>query len=198
MLLGTIKAPQREIALAAKEVGIPLERIKAVLYQESGGVVFWKLSGYKDPVPPLNFEGHWFRRLTRTVFDKVAPSLSLRVADRLFGAGEWKRFSAAAKLDRKAAIEAAGWGAFQIMGFHWKRLGFKSADEFAAAMLTVKGQIKAFVRFIETHPFKGLKQALIDGNWPVFAHYYNGENYRVNRYDEGLAKFDALARSGKI
>ncbi|MBI40430.1 MAG: hypothetical protein CMF59_12585 [Leptospiraceae bacterium] len=198
MLLAKIKAPQRELALAAKELGMPLEYVKAVLFKESNGVVFWKVKGFKDPVPPLNFEGHWFRRLTRTVFDKIAPNLSMRIADRLFGAGEWKRFQKAAKLDRKAAIEAAGWGAFQIMGFHWKRLGYKSADEFAAAMHTVKGQVQAFVRFLETHPFKGLKQALIDGDLDTFAHYYNGENHAINKYVPGLRLFLRLARAGKI
>ena len=105
MLLAKIKAPQRELALAAKELGMPLEYVKAVLFKESNGVVFWKVKGFKDPVPPLNFEGHWFRRLTRTVFDKIAPNLSMRIADRLFGAGEWKRFQKAAKL---GAIWAPG------------------------------------------------------------------------------------------
>ncbi len=198
MLLGRIKASERDLAQAAKRVGVPLECVKAVLYKESAGVVFWKLIGFADPVPPLNFEGHWFRRLTKGRFDTVAPGVSLRVLDRLFGVSEWKRFQHAEKLDRRAAIESCGWGAFQIMGFHWKRLGYRSPDAFAKAMHTVEGQIDAFVRFLDTHPIKGLKDALIEQDWVMFAHYYNGPGHAKNRYVEGLQKYYALARAGKI
>ncbi|MGA0525154.1 N-acetylmuramidase domain-containing protein, partial [Escherichia coli] len=50
------------------------------------------------------------------------------------GAGEWDRLARAIEINRPAALESASWGLFQIMGFHWKLLGFASVQAFVNAM----------------------------------------------------------------
>ena len=73
-------------------------------------------------------------------------------------------------------------GMFQIMGFHWERLGYKSAVDFVLTLS--KGepeQLEAFVRFIETDA--RLLNAIRTGDWALFAEVYNGPGYKKNNYD---------------
>lgn len=52
-----------------------------------------------------------------------------------------------------AALESASWGAFQIMGYHWQRLGYASVQDFVTAMSASESQqFEVFTRFIETDP----------------------------------------------
>ncbi|MET5013337.1 N-acetylmuramidase domain-containing protein, partial [Burkholderia pseudomallei] len=50
------------------------------------------------------------------------------------GAAEYVRLDTAARIDAASASESASWGAFQIMAYHWKRLGYASDDEFESRM----------------------------------------------------------------
>src|SRR5690606_8264112 len=65
------------------------------------------------------------------------------------GAHEWTRLKLAKQLNYEAAHEACSWGRYQIMGFHWKTLGYASVQEFVEVMSKDEaGQLDAFVRFI--------------------------------------------------
>lgn len=98
------------------------------------------------------------------------------------GNAEHARLEKARRIDKDLGLESASWGMFQIMGFHWERLGFKSAVDY---VLTVsKGepeQLEAFCRFIETD--HRLLNAIRTGDWALFAEVYNGSDYKKNKYD---------------
>ena len=94
-------------------------------------------------------------------------------------------------LDEDAALQATSWGAFQIMGFHWKTLGYASVQEMAATMDTAGGQLDAFVRFVEADPV--LVDALRRQDWHGFAGRYNGPG-QVDHYAGRIAQ--AYARHG--
>ncbi|MNL37663.1 hypothetical protein D3C87_1598210 [compost metagenome] len=103
------------------------------------------------------------------------------------GAAEYSRLATAIQISRPAALEAASWGAFQIMGYHWQRLAYESADDFVNAQQQSEGaQLAAFVSFIETDP--PLHKALIGRKWAAFARGYNGPAYADNLYDVKLAR----------
>ena len=71
---------------------------------------------------------------------------------------------------------------FQIMGFHWERLGYESVVDYVLTLS--KGepeQLDAFCRFIETDP--RLLNAIRTGDWALFAEVYNGKDYKKNKYD---------------
>jgi hypothetical protein len=75
---------------------------------------------------------------------------------------------------------------FQVMGFHWKLLGYRSAARFVELMNTSEGEhLGAFVKFVDT---EGLARFLRKKDWAGFARRYNGKNYRINQYDTRLAK----------
>lgn len=103
------------------------------------------------------------------------------------GMAEYARLEKAEAIHAGAAWESASWGAFQVMGEHWQRLGYESVDEFVSCMQTgEREQLDAFVRFVKSD--RHLMAALKSRNWEAFAQGYNGRVFRANLYDVKLAR----------
>lgn len=89
---------------------------------------------------------------------------------------EWPAFNIAFGINPNAAMESTSIGLPQIMGFHWKRLGYSSVgamwDDFKRGEYQ---QLCALVRFILTDP--GLLSAVRTRNWHMIAVKYNGAGY---------------------
>jgi hypothetical protein len=138
------------------------------------------------------YERHvMYRQLFANGFDpdKYAASnpdiVNKKTGGYLGKAAEYKRLAAAELIDQKSALESCSWGAYQIMGYHWKILGFDSVYSFVAKMKeSERGQLECFVRFIKSQP--ALLKAIRSDDWVTFARYYNGSNYRANKYDDKL------------
>ncbi len=178
---------------AAARLGVPVAAIKAVAEVEAGGATHWNIAGALRP--PVRLEAHWFGKLTGYQFNASHPEISCTrwtpgLAARTW-AGAWAQVEAACALDENAARQATSWGAFQIMGFHWKALGYASVQEMVAAMDTTGGQLDAFVRFVEADPV--LLDALRRQDWHAFAGRYNGPG-QVDHYAGRIAQ--ACARHG--
>jgi hypothetical protein len=178
-----------DLAQAADKLGVPLAAVRAVNEVESRG------SGFlPDGRPAILFERHVFwRQLAARKIDPVplagrAPNvLAQTPGGYQGGAAEYTRLASAELIDRQAAHEAASWGAFQIMGYHWKRLGYASINDFVARMRQSEAEhLDAFVRFIAADT--GLLAALKAQKWAAFAKGYNGPNYARNLYDAKLAQ----------
>mgnify|MGYP000492283839 FL=1 len=100
----------------------------------------------------------------------------------------YKRLSKAYQLNSDAALESCSWGAFQIMGSHWKAMGYSTISAFVKAMSrSEKEQIKAFVLYIKKISPQIIK-ALNQKNWAEAARLYNGASYKQNKYDLLLEK----------
>lgn len=161
---------ESDYAAAALRLGVDVPAIKAVAEVESNRETHWP-----DGRPPILFEAHWFGKLTGYRFNESNPGVSSRAWDRSLyrgGPAEYERLAEAARLDGDAALQSASWGAFQIMGFHWKALGYAHPSAFVEAMQTAAGQLDAFVRFIEANP--PIQHALKAHDWDDFAARYNG------------------------
>lgn len=169
-----------DIKKIAKEAGIPQDNLRKVIAVESGGFGFDKSTGKIL----IQFEPHWFKRL----FLKWTSNLNVWQNNKVeVQSQEWKAFNDAFSKNPKAAMEATSIGLPQIMGFHWKALGFASVGEFWDYMKESEdNQIKAMVRFIKLN--KKMHNALIAGDWDVFAYYYNGAQYKKFNYAERLIK----------
>lgn len=166
---------------AANLLGCEVAAIKAVAEVESTG------SGFQvDGKPKILFERHYFHKLTGGKFSKQYPSISNPTPGGYgASANQHARLEQAAKLDRNAALQSASWGKFQIMGSHWKSLGYSSVQEFVNAMYASETEhLMAFVRFVKVN---GLADELKRKDWAGFARGYNGPNYRINKYDEKMA-----------
>ncbi|MBE9014440.1 N-acetylmuramidase family protein [Pseudanabaenaceae cyanobacterium LEGE 13415] len=168
----------------ARSIGCEVAAVRAVVDVEAAG------SGFqRDGRPKILFEAHWFSEFTNGRFDNSHGDISSAVWNRALyigGAGEWDRIYRAVNLDREAALKSASWGLGQIMGFNHGAAGYRDVETFVRDMHDSEGkQLNAMFNFIKSN---GLDRFLINRDWAGFARRYNGESFRVNRYDEKLAE----------
>lgn len=179
---------QADIEWAADELQVPVAAVMAVSEVESRGLGF-----FKSGLPAILFERHWmYRRLKFYGIDpaplvKLAPEIvNTKTGGYIGGEREHRRLNQAKEFHVPSALESASWGAYQIMGFHWKALGYRSAEHFVECMMKNEGEhLKAFVRFIQNDSV--LLNALRNLDWATFARRYNGPAYAKNRYDVKMA-----------
>lgn len=178
-----------EISTAAKSLDIEPAALLAVAEVESGGVAFAIVDGKREPL--IRFEGHYFDR--RLPPDKQAVARAAGLSSPIAGAvanpvsqvGRWDLLARAVRIDRAAAYESVSWGIGQVMGAHWKKLGFASVGDFVAlARRDVAGQAEIMMRFIGT---EGLSAPLVAQDWAAFARGYNGPLYARSNYDGRIA-----------
>lgn len=180
-----------DFELAAATLRVPVAAIRAFAEVESRGAGF-----LPDNRPVILFERHVFRR--QLLAHGISPA---KVADYEvmhpaivnkdpggYGAStkEWDRLHDAIQLNRDAALESASYGAFQVMGFNWKRCGYTSVQDLVNAMYkSSAAHLDSFVRYIQSDA--KLLAALRAQDWPTCARLYNGKNYQINKYDTKLA-----------
>lgn len=183
---------QRDLQQAADRLGVPLASVMAVNQVESRGEGFGA-----NGRPVILFERHVMHArlqangMTAAQADALAarhPGIVSRTpGGYLGGVAEHQRLAQAQQIHATAALESASWGLFQVMGYHWDRLGYLDARHFADCMqLSEAAQLDAFVSFIEADP--ALLKALKALKWAEFAKRYNGPAYAKNLYDVKLAR----------
>ncbi|UYF99324.1 N-acetylmuramidase family protein [Halomonas sp. GD1P12] len=183
---------QIDLVNAAQRLGVELAAVMAVNEVESRGKGF-HLGGPRNGQPVILFERHIMRRqlqhhgINPVPYQRTQPDIvNASPGGYVGGYREHSRRERAAEIHDAASIEAASWGLFQIMGFHWQRLGYASAAHYAVEMSTDEAnQMVAFVRFIEAD--RAIHAALRRRDWADFARRYNGPNYAANDYDTKLA-----------
>lgn len=156
---------------------------------ESGLVFFAAVEGKNEPL--IRFEGHYFDRRLKGKAREEARRLGLahptagKVKNPKSQAARYAMLTRAFEIDAAAAIESCSWGFGQVMGAHWRLLGYGSAAELMnRARSGVDGQLELMIRYIEKN---GLVGALQRRDWAAFARGYNGPAYRQNKYDTKLA-----------
>jgi hypothetical protein len=181
-----------DLIRAAKLLGVPVAAVATIAQVESSGHGFDALGR-----PVILFERHQFYRQlisngtpeakVNELADRMPNIVNQKRGGYIGGSGEYGRFASACQIDETSAIESCSWGMFQIMGYHWARLGYVDAQDFKLHMQESEGeQLQAFCKFILTD--KKLHKAVKDSNWPVVAEIYNGPAYKENHYDVKLAR----------
>ena len=144
---------QRELA---ELYGIPLAAMKAIIEVEC------KSSGFNsDGTPVILYERHKFYEGLRAInwitkareWSQKYPDLCNPYAG---GYGKYseqhKKLARAAELNRVVALESCSWGLGQVMGYHWKSLGYTNLQEFVNYMYKSEYcQLDAMCRFIEVN-----------------------------------------------
>lgn len=180
---------ENQIIQLARQAAIDPAALLAIAEVESGGKASARINDRHEPL--IRFEGHYFdRRLTGL---KRAQARAATLADPRAGAirnpssqaERWKMLRLAAAIDHQAAHESVSWGLGQVMGGHWRWLGYSSVDALVAeCRADVAGQVKLMLRYCDK---AGLLPAIRARNWAGFAKGYNGPAYAKNRYDQKLA-----------
>ncbi|WDM87548.1 N-acetylmuramidase family protein [Pseudomonas asiatica] len=188
-----------DLVQASLRLGVPVAAVYALNEVESKGLGF-----LDNGKPVILYERHVMyerMQLVRTPADdqeqllqralllaKQAPTLvNPKAGGYIGGTAEHQRLAQARQLDEVAALESASWGAFQVMGYHWQRLGYSSIHDFVAAMNRSEADhLEAFVRYIEADT--NLLKALKAQKWATVAKLYNGPDYQRNLYDVKLER----------
>ncbi len=186
---------EQDLVDVAASLGIELAVLKAVNEVESNG-----RGVIVDGRPKILFEGHvfWNQLQAKNINpvtlisgneDVLYPKWTKNFY--LGGKAEYARLDKAIAISNnkdvaEAAYASASYGLFQIMGFHYKSLGFDDIITFVGTMKEDEGeQLKVFAKFIEVNnQIKYLKNK----QWADFALRYNGTGYKANKYDENLEK----------
>ncbi|MEL6967161.1 MAG: N-acetylmuramidase domain-containing protein [Pseudomonadota bacterium] len=174
----------------AKWLGVPLAALLAVAEVESSGRVGVVIKGRLEPL--IRFEGHYFHRLlagderARAVTAGLASPKPRRVRNPRRQIDRWKLLDKAIAINREAALSSCSWGIGQVMGSHWRRLGYDSVDAMVeTARAGAAGQVQLMARYIA---HAKLENALRLQDWATFARRYNGPAYAQNRYDVKMAQ----------
>lgn len=181
---------ETDFQAAAARLGVSVPAVKAVATVESNGGGF-----LPDGRVKVQYEPHVMYRQLASNFDRARADKELVAHPDLVAkkAGSYQSLDkedkdmnrAAQLIDRTSALESASWGAFQIMGYHWKTLQYTTLQGFINHQYTAAGQLETFVRFIQADP--RLLKALRGKDWATFASIYNGPGYAANKYDTKLA-----------
>lgn len=165
------------IGRIATRLGVEPAALLAVAEIESGGVAFAMVRGKAEPL--IRWEGHYFDKRLKGDQRETARRQGLASPD----AGaipnpkgqaiRWERlFLPATKISQLAAFESTSWGIGQVMGAHWRVLGFDKPGEMLTMVRSgVVGQVEVMARYIEKF---ALADELRRLDFPAFTRGYNG------------------------
>lgn len=180
--------------IAKAESAIEPAMLLAFIKVESGGIGF----DSKTKKLLIQFEPVWFKKLTQ-----YNPSGEWSVNKVDVQSKEWLAFNDAFKLNPDKAMESTSIGLPQIMGFHWKRLGYSSVgamwDDFKKGE---DNQVLALVKFLETDT--KLRKAILTKDFVNIANIYNGPDWHLMAEKYGRVPYptaiknEYLANGGKV
>ena len=150
--------------------------LEMVIAVESGGKGFDEKTGKII----IQFEPAWFKRKA-----PYTPSglWTLNKVERQ--AEEWLAFNDAFRKNADGALESTSIGLMQVMGFHYKLLGFDTVGEmWDYAKESEYNQVRLGLLFIRSN--KKMYNALLVNDFATFAYYYNGSGYKKFNYDKRL------------
>lgn len=178
----------QQIKEAAAKINIPYAALKAVIEVEARSSGF-----FSTGEPAILFERHKFWEQLGNIrwFTMRLKIMALhpRVCNKYPGgygrySEQHEKMRIAASYNRDIALQSASWGIGQVMGYHWKKLGYPSLQSFINDMYHSEArQLEAMLRYIKVN---NLVDELQRGDWAGFARGYNGPGYKKNNYDEKL------------
>lgn len=190
------------VVLACQNVAVTLdvewEALAAVVEVESNGRIYATVNGEREPL--ILPEYHIFDR--QLSGNKRSKARSMKLSHPTWGKlsyprsqkARWALLDRWKKIDSSAAYMSCSWGVGQVMGFHWKSLGYKSVSAMIArARSGAQGQLELMARYIKVNHLADELRRL---DWSGFARGYNGPGYRKNKYHTKMAAAYRRYKSG--
>lgn len=154
--------------------------IAAFLEVETGGRGFDPATGKII----IQFEPAYFKRK-----EPFAPSGKWSINGVERQKAEWIAFNNAFSIDADSAMESTSIGLGQVMGDHWRRLGYSSVGEmWDDAKSGLDRQVWQVCKFISTD--KKLEKALRGHGWSTVAYIYNGPKFKEMAKKWGRVPYD--------
>lgn len=172
-----------DFAIVAKELGVEVAAIKAVVKIEAGA----KLQGFWAPgVPVINYAQSLFNKYNGKVKGRKIKDGKVPTGLSGYALKEWTSLTNARKINADAADMGTYWGMFQIGGFNYKLCGCNSVEEMVKKVCESElSQLEMFAVFIRN---TGMLESLKKKDWTTFARKYNGSSYAKRGYHTRMAK----------
>ncbi len=172
-----------DFAIVAKELGVEVAAIKAVVRIEAGP----KLQGFWAPgVPVINYAQSLFNQYKAKAKGRKIKDAKVPSGLSGYALKEWTSLTNARKINADAADMGTYWGMFQIGGFNYKLCGCQSVEEMVKKVCDSEfSQLEMFAVFIKN---AGMLEALKKKDWTTFARKYNGSSYAKRGYHTRMAK----------
>jgi peptidoglycan hydrolase-like protein with peptidoglycan-binding domain len=175
---------------ASSKYKVPLATVLGVVEQESAGIIFAKVDGRDEPV--VRHEGHYLHKRLKGA--QLEQAIKKGLASRKVGGvknpssqqARWdKLLRPAMAINKPMEVESVSWGVGQVMGAHWAKLGFTSAEALMDyARSGIEAQIDIMMRYCKE--FK-LIDELQRGDFVGFTRGYNGTG-AVGSYSTSMEK----------
>lgn len=163
----------------AAEFKIESAAIASFIETETGGKAF-----NVDGKIIIQFEPSWFRKQA-----PYAPSGAWSLNKVEVQSKEWIAFNSAFAISPNTAMMSTSIGLGQILGLHYKRLGYKTVGEmWDDAKTGVDRQIWQICKFIATDI--KLQSCLLAHDWDGVATIYNGASYKKMAIVWGRVPYD--------
>lgn len=171
---------EQQVRTLAAQFLIPYANLRAIIDVESSGKGF-----NNDGRIIIQFEPHIFKR-TFKEWREYIEGRTWQNNGVKTQSPEWAAFLEACAIDETAAMLSTSAGLMQVMGFNHKVCGFETVqDMWVFQEVKEANQLLCGLRFIAAN--KKMHEAAKNGNWAVFAFYYNGAGYQKFNYDTRLA-----------
>ena len=177
-----------QVQMIADRLGASLRQVQAVAKVESNGGG-WNAQGQ----PAASYERHyaWRRlRIKIPLLSDPSPGGYTLDADRDGINDSWEKLADMAMRNPVVAFESASFGKFQIMGAHWKHLGYAGPVEMVWTLRDHEGaHYDMLSRFIiHNGLLPDLRRLSTNPQDCVgFARKYNGPAFAQNNYHHKLA-----------
>lgn len=159
-----------EITALATANGYKPAALRTIIKVETPGYGFSQVTGR----PLIQFEPAWFKRKYEEWQTHKGVWTFNGIGDQT---EEWKAFNDAFRIEKEAAMQSTSIGMMQVMGFHYRTLGFKTVDAmWDFAKVSEYNQILLGIKFIQSIP--ALDKALKTLDWYHVAYYYNGGGFK--------------------
>ncbi|HEX8358431.1 MAG TPA: N-acetylmuramidase domain-containing protein [Segetibacter sp.] len=174
----------------AKRYNHEVAAVRTIINVETPGFGFSKTTGRIL----IQFEPHWFKKKfvewkehqTAWAFNGIS-----------YQTEEWIAFNNAFQYAPNAAMEATSVGMMQVMGFHFKTLGFKTVGAmWDFAKESEANQVDLGMRFIKSNP--ALDRALREKDWYHVAYYYNGAYFQQLAQKNKSVPYDKQLKLGYL
>lgn len=173
---------------------LPLYNILGLVEKESNGVFFW------GNTPIFNIEGHYFYRYLggKQREEAIAAGLAAKSAGKVKVPAKSNAritmLNRMCAINKTAALQSISMGVGQVMGAHWKKLGYPSVDAMWYDAHTEAGQVRIMLKFIEQN--HNLRIAIHNNEYDAASAIYNGPKYKKNNYAVDWKRYAARYRTG--
>lgn len=177
-------------------------RVEAFAHVEAAGAG-WFVSG----LPKILFERHRFWKYCPAPLRKITWYCNPKRGGYTMDENDnglndsWEKLAFAVCVDPYAAIRSVSIGKFQVMGEHYKLLGYNHPIEMlwdaAQGEYSHYKMMAGYILNVAKAKTKFLKMGATPASCAPMALAYNGAAYRENKYDEKLAAYIRKARAKK-